>query len=318
MLRKWTVSFTLLLLLSLGLAACGEQDPAPEQTPSVSTTQPEESSVSEPEPEEPSLAQLRAILAEGDALCGISFLGNLPEGDPANLPDLIRQSGCLEDYPFLEHIPQEQVIAYEGTEVYCLVPRDLAAGLTVQEFISNEANHYQGQTGQTLYHSDQGNPVILIGNISDVIPNLQVTLTGEDGQELIYTPSLSLCDGTVDLPVSGNVYDFSNYQSMEEAPVSTDFLGTWQADGGRLTFSSDGTMTFAPVGSAGQMTGTFYVISNSTQYPAGSVLFEMAGDGFADFWGIFTLARSGDTLVVTNVSGDQLLDSQTAAFDLAG
>ena len=55
--------------------------------------------------------------------------------------------------------------------------------------------------------------MVLIGNVSDIIPNLLVTLTGADGEKMEYHPALSLCDGTVARPVSPNVYDFSRYQA---------------------------------------------------------------------------------------------------------
>lgn len=315
--RKRTLSLALATALLLGLTACGTEQAAEPEQPPATVTQPAQPEPAQPEPatEDPSLSQLRDRLTEGDYLCAIAYLGKVE--DPANLSALLQSSDCATEYPFLTSVPQDQIVAYEGTEVYCLVPRDLSAEVTVQEFISNAANQYQGELGKTLYHSDQGSPVILIGNVSDVIPNLQVTLTGNDGQTLVYNPSLSMCDGTVDLPVSPKVYDFSRYQPQQEIPASTGFLGTWQTEGGKLTFSEDGTMSFAPA-AAGEMTGTFYVITNSSQYPAGSVLFEMTRDGDTDFWGIFTLTRSGNTLTATHVSGDRLLDSQTLTFTSAG
>ena len=123
--------------------------------------------------------------------------------------------------------------------------------------------------------------MVLIGNVSDIIPNLLVTLTGADGEKMEYHPALSLCDGTVARPVSPNVYDFSRYQA-EDSPISADFLGQWESEDGGVVFSSDGTMSLWSGSSMDQATdqksGTFYVISNSTQYPAGAVLFELTDD----------------------------------------
>ncbi|MFR4757678.1 MAG: hypothetical protein ACLT9P_05860 [Evtepia gabavorous] len=218
----------------------------------------------------------------------------------------------------LETLPKEQIIAYEGSEAYCLVPRDQKATLTVQAFLSNESNHYQGEPGEILYESQDGRPVVLIGNVSDIIPNLLVTLTGADGEKMEYHPALSLCDGTVARPVSPNVYDFSRYQA-EDSPISADFLGQWESEDGGVVFSSDGTMSLWSGSSMDQATdqksGTFYVISNSTQYPAGAVLFELTDDHDTPaFWGIFTLAVDGATLTATHVSGDLLWGKETVLF----
>ena len=90
MLRK-PLLLCLLTLLCLGsLTACGEAPASAEET----TTQTEPSQTQETEPsqsqeEAPSLTQLRADLQAGDYFCGIAFLGTLPEGDPAGLPQLL-------------------------------------------------------------------------------------------------------------------------------------------------------------------------------------------------------------------------------------
>ena len=290
----------------LVLPACGEAA-APETPPTETTEQ-------APPAEDPSLTRFRAALAEGDYFCGLAFLGYLPEGDPTGLDELLREGGYREAYPFLADLPQDQVVAYAGDEVYCLVPRDPAASLTVQAWDSTPENQYQGEVGETLYSADQGQPVVLIGNVSDVIPNLQVILTGQDGTELLWHPALGLCDGTLALPASPKVYDFSRYDALESPQHATDFLGTWTSEGASLTFREDGTAAYTtPAGEA--FTGTFYVITTSSQYPEGSVLLELsAGGNTPDFWGIFTFTVAEDTLTSVSVTGDQLLDRETVTF----
>lgn len=86
-----------------------------------------------------------------------------------------------------------------------------------------------------------------------------------------------------------------------------------------MVFSSDGTMSLWSGSSMDQATdqksGTFYVISNSTQYPAGAVLFELTDDHDTPaFWGIFTLAVDGATLTAIHVSGDLLWGKETVLF----
>ena len=218
MLRK-PLLLCLLTLLCLGsLAACGEAPASAEETTQTEPSQTQETEPSQSQEEAPSLTQLRADLQAGDYFCGIAFLGTLPEGDPAGLPQLLQEKGYAEAYPFLADLPQAQIVTHEGSQVYCLVPRDQETSLTVQAYRSDAENGYQGEVGDTLYTDTQGQPVILIGNVSDVIPNLQVTLVGADGTELVYHPALGLCDNTIALPATPKVYDFSLY-STEETPV---------------------------------------------------------------------------------------------------
>ena len=151
MLRK-PLLLCLLTLLCLGsLAACGEAPTSAEET----TTQTEPSQTQEAEPsqsqeEAPSLTQLRADLQAGDYFCGIAFLGTLSEGDPAGLPQLLQEKGYAEAYPFLADLPQAQIVTHEGSQVYCLVPRDQETSLTVQAYRSDAEIGYQGEVGDTL------------------------------------------------------------------------------------------------------------------------------------------------------------------------
>lgn len=206
--------------LVLLLCACGKEDAvetdghmAVQSSPAVSEEErkpPEENrpeNKSEPVPVDPSLEALRQEM--GEDFCGIALLGRLPEG--TSLEDFLAETGAFETHPFLADIGGEAVIRHEGAELYCLVPKAQGDKLEVYEWICNEENQYQGEAGDLLYESESGAPVILIGNASDVIPNLLVILTDIEGTTLEYSPSLSLCDGSVDLPVSPPLYDFSRY-----------------------------------------------------------------------------------------------------------
>ncbi|MEE0256578.1 hypothetical protein [Evtepia sp.] len=144
-------------------------------------------------------------------------------------------------------------------------------------------------------------PVILTCNVSDVLPNLLVTVTS-NGETWSYNPCLSLCDGTVALPDSPKIYDFSIYQT-EDPNADADFLGSWQGDSTTLSFSADGSMTYTD-----DVThrGSFYVIQSSSRYPAGSVQFQWDQEGDEAFWGVFTLTRDGSKLTVTNITGNSI------------
>ncbi len=220
--------FLLLFALSLVLllCACGQKGNATAATSSHMSLQSspaaEEDNRQPPEPatglekpqpeaaEDPSLAVLRQDM--GDNFCGIALLGRLPEG--TSLEDFLQDSGALEAQPFLSDVGGEEILRAPGTELYCLVPKAPGDKLEVYEWICNEENHFQGEAGDLLYQSESGAPVILMGNENDVMPNLLVVLTDATGTTLRYNPSLSLCDGSVDLPVEPSLYDFSRYDAI--------------------------------------------------------------------------------------------------------
>ena len=124
----------------------------------------------------------------------------------------------------------------------------------MSQFVLDEATG-EGAPGETLYESRGGEPIILIGNVSDIVPGFLVTVTAEDGSQLTYSPCLSLKDGTLNVPEKG-VYDFTlyNYEGPGSmAPFMPEkLIGDWVSyevyDGeGKqynmsLRFHEDGTM----------------------------------------------------------------------------
>ena len=49
--------------------------------------------------------------------------------------------------------------------------------------------------GDTLYSENEGLPILLRGNISDIFPNLSLMIEGQGGETVEYSPFLSLKDG---------------------------------------------------------------------------------------------------------------------------
>lgn len=295
------ISLSLSLLLALGLTACGGEEPQPNPEP-----QPDPAPASEPVQEAPSLSQLREEAQSAGADAAIAFLGSLSEGEA--MADFLSGCDLPEDYPFLGDIDEAHTVRAAGYEVYCLAPVQADAPLTVQAFVMDESNQYLGEAGETLYESQTGEPVLLVCNISDIMPNLLVTLTRADGQTSSFNPFLSLCDGRVDLPSEPVLYDFSRYDSIGYGKTQADFLGDWTSAElpGQLSFAEDGTMTFTSGGET--FSGTFYIISDSAtgSYRPGDVLFELTGDA-RSVWGTFAIQRSGDAITVTHTAGDPLL-----------
>ncbi len=79
--------------------------------------------------------------------------------------------------------------------------------IAVNEYaFDEEAN---GSVVRNLTESSE-TPVFIRGNISDIMPNIQVVITTDDGKTQEYYPSLSLENGT--LSKGQQIYDFTPYE----------------------------------------------------------------------------------------------------------
>jgi hypothetical protein len=311
--KQRTLAALLGLTLTLSLAACGTTD-TPTEAPQEETEQ-----AAQPG-EDPALTSLRQELASNGSICGVGFLGLVPESGQAE--DLLEASGCLKDYPFLK---DAAVVAHEGYQAFFLIPRDAQAKVLVQEYICDESNGYQGEVGKPLYEGKNGQPVILFCNYNDVLPNLVVTLEEADGNTFSYSPVLELCGGTVFIPAGAAMTDLSDYEAISQpesptVPAAVDFTGTWDAyvdfDGSQVyleaTFVEDGSARYrcgyAYSEFLSDYSGTWYTITENGQYPAGSIALDMK-DAFSGtpFFGIFTVTPESGTITLTHVSGDTLI-----------
>lgn len=324
--RKWT-AILLALLLTLALAACTETQSEPAEAQVTETAeageQPEETT--EPQigdTEDPSLTRLREEIAATGNLMGAAFLGTLSEGGQEAYDALV--ADWLDAYPFLAELDWGNAAVNSGMEVYCIVPRDPGSVVTVTEWIIDESNGYQGEAGQPLCETNTGAPVLMMGNISDILPNLRVTVTTPDGQSLSYSPCLSLCDGTLDRGPDEGVYDFSIYTDM--APMGIpDFVGTWTAhdvgngNGDLYTlcaeFDQQGQAEFFYYEDEGvileRFTGTTSDNDDDTVtldlYLTGGVALESGEPAYGTIGAFRMEMPDNDTLMMTHVSGDPLL-----------
>ena len=321
--KQKTLAALLGLTLAFTLTACGSTD-APAEAPqeeAEQTTQPAE---------DPALTAVRQELAANGSTCAVGYLGTLPESGGAKA--LLEDSGCLEDYPFLADCP---VVTHTGNQVFYLIPGEAEASVLVQDYICDESNGYQGEAGDTLYEGENGQPVILVCNQNDVLPNLVVTLEGADGDSFSYSPVLELCGGTVFIPAGAAMTDLSDYEAIPKpeappAPASVDFTGSWRTYEDFEGYEVVLDMIFGEDGSAEYLSGyrdseylsdyqgTWYTITENGQYPAGSIVLDMK-DAFsgAPFFGVFTVTADSGTITLTHVSGDTLIygtDGQGITF----
>lgn len=154
------------------------------------------------------LQEIRDLAEANGDICSAILLGY-----STDISSLLTEMD-LTDCPFIQEIPKENYIELTdgGTEIYCIIPTDPSASLAVNEWIMDETNGFYGETGQVLYRSESGDPILLRANPSDVVPSTQVVIVDSAGESLDWNPSVSLYDGKMQIPwYSPGVTDLTDY-----------------------------------------------------------------------------------------------------------
>ena len=137
-------------------------------------------------------------------ICGVAYLGYYPE-EIGNIIEDLQYKGIYEKHSFLNEIKRRDFYSLEGSEFYAIVPAE-GVKIALNEYaFDEEAN---GSVVRNLTESSE-TPVFIRGNISDIMPNIQVVITTDDGKTQEYYPSLSLENGT--LSKGQQIYDFTPY-----------------------------------------------------------------------------------------------------------
>lgn len=230
----------LLLSLALLLTGCGgSEKPKEENPPSPPAQEQEGAPTPQPEqipekgemeiPADPVLVELQTNFSDYGALIGVAYLGYdvLPAWE--DVTAYLEANGFVELYPFLGEIDREQAVLLEGGELYLVIPADEDVTLTVSEYLMQDVP----EKGEDMLTLGGGKPLLLRGNISEIVPNLLITARTAGGEEMEYLPCLSGMDGS--LVVEDRVYDFTPYDLVmgpyldgEWVPEAI-FTGTWYA-----------------------------------------------------------------------------------------
>ena len=191
---KKAIALLIAAAMICALASCGSGTGQTQHQPEAET-----------ETEDDTLKSLRKTIADSGCQMGVAFLGTMDEGD-TDVLQWLQDSGSVERFPFLAGIPANEVVTQPGNEMYCIVPADEGATVTVRTY---DPLSSVTPVGQVLYEKTEGTPVCLRGNASDIMPNLEVAVSGENGKA-VYQPFISLKDGTVSTETTeGSVYDFT-------------------------------------------------------------------------------------------------------------
>ena len=191
---KKAIALLIAAAMICALASCGSGTGQTQHQPEAET-----------ETEDDTLKSLRKTIADSGCQMGVAFLGTMDEGD-TDVLRWLKDSGAVEQFPFLADIAAEAVVTQPGNEMYCIVPAGKDDTVTVRTY---DPLSSVTPVGQVLYEKTEGTPVCLRGNASDIMPNLEVAVSGENGKA-VYQPFISLKDGTVSTETTeGSVYDFT-------------------------------------------------------------------------------------------------------------
>ena len=200
-----------------------------------------------------SLQELQVQIADEKSALGTAFLGTY-EGGYSDIMTYIQNIGgdFIAAYPWLAEMPEAQYLRAEGTELYAVVPAD-GWTMTVSAYVMDPNNDGMPTVGDKLYEGND--PVLLQGNVSDIVPSFCVTAE-KDGETVEYFPCLSLENGR--LQQNDAVYDFTPYSQVIPGIGSTligDRIAGWwttiyeTADGDELllylNLSEDGLASYS-------------------------------------------------------------------------
>jgi len=249
--HKIVTVFLAAAVLALSLSGCSEENltppvdtpspssvttttTVPQDTNNVSTTT-ESSSTTTTQPQitppQQSLMNEQTKIAQSNELMGVAYLGYC-EGSYAQVRDYLENQSYSSDCLYLDLVTREQFVAAEGAELYVVIPLNNDIIITVNEYAwMDENGEYAPSAGKELITINDGRPILLQCNISDIMSNLQITAEDGKGKSVSYNPCLSLEDGMLDM-LSGGICDLTPYEKMPQfnafdpVPDSV-FCGTW-------------------------------------------------------------------------------------------
>ena len=121
---------------------------------------------------------------------------------------LERKAEYEREYPFIKEINKMHYVSYEGDEFFVIVPESEKWRISIYTLAYNEKTK-QMEEGKCLYEAQDGTPILLKCNLSDIMSNVRISISA--GLEAFsWEPSVSLMEEAA-LSESPMVYDFSLY-----------------------------------------------------------------------------------------------------------
>ena len=231
-----------LLALTIGLAGCGGSSKGGSPASSTSKNKLDGDGMTAPstqerEYEEPEdVTYMRLLAGEDEYRACVLYLGGSYEMTTDVQQVLDSQTDLRQLWGFVYDIPQDHwVVAPDGgCDLYCIFPQDPDSTLFVYEATLTDDAENPLQRGKQLYYSEDGQPILLLCNISDIAPNTEVELYPSTGEELVFSPFLSGENGHV-VEAEG-VCDFTIYPEGDDWETDT---SPWSLEGNWLETGRD-------------------------------------------------------------------------------
>ena len=230
-----------LLALTIGLAGCAPSKggsssvSAPESVPGTDSTAASSPATQEyAEPED--VTSMRFLAGEAEKQVCVLYLGGSYEMTTDVQKVLDSQTDLRELWGFVYDIPEDHYVVSPdgGCDLYCIFPQDPDATLFVYEVSLTDDAENPLQRGKQLYYSEDGQPILLLCNISDIVPNTEVELYPSAGEELVFSPFLSGENGHV--VQADGVCDFTIYPEGDDWETDT---SPWSLEGNWLETARD-------------------------------------------------------------------------------
>ena len=232
-----------LLALTIGLAGCGGSSKGGSSSASSASKNMLDgngmiaSGAQKQEYEEPEdVTYMRFLAGEAEYSACVLYLGGSYEVTTDVQKVLDSQTDLRELWSFVYDIPEDHCVVSPdgGCDLYCIFPQDPQATLFVYEVSLTDDAENPLKRGKQLYYSEDGQPILLLCNISDIAPNTEVELYPTADEELVFSPFLSGENGHV-VEAEG-VCDFTIYPEGDDWETDT---SPWSLEGNWLETARD-------------------------------------------------------------------------------
>ena len=159
-----------------------------------------------------SLVALQQDLKTDQVILGVFFLGWEGEYSESTKENVLQGAGeFYYEYEFMRELEQCPYIEQPGEEVYLLIPACEDDEISVFEQVwGDNTDDGMPERGKLLYAGKPGEVILVRGNESDIVSNLEISVTGNH-EEMIYHPALSLENGKLDVS-NPDILDLTCYE----------------------------------------------------------------------------------------------------------